>query len=135
MLDFLKSYLLPLIGGGAVGSLVTPWVQWTIEKRRLQVDYRRAAIKRWRMTVQSYDAQKWWDDGERPFGSTQTYAEMREHLKPYLKASLEGRTIIVGAEGRGENGIRTGILDTITRVEKKVGALVRATQAPALAVN
>lgn len=33
---------------GAVGSLVAPWVQWGVEKRRLQRQYRLDLIVAWR---------------------------------------------------------------------------------------
>ena len=49
--------LTAVIGGvagllaGAIASLIAPWVNWGIEKKRKQLEHRQALIKRWRMVL------------------------------------------------------------------------------------
>ena len=39
--------------GGVVGSLIAPWVNWGIEKRRQKLAYRRELVASWRKMIQS----------------------------------------------------------------------------------
>ena len=103
---------------GIVASLIAPWVQWGIEKKRSRTEYRRNQIKRWRETIESFDF-----IGKVQFGNTSVYAEIRPYLDPeFLQAYEGGRTFFVPG-GRGPYPIKQKMLDAITQIEKKWGLI------------
>jgi hypothetical protein len=53
--DVLLQALPGAIGGlvtGAIASLIAPWVQWAIEKRRSKLNYRQELIRKWRKEIE-----------------------------------------------------------------------------------
>lgn len=50
MADILLTIIVALISG-AIASLIAPWVNWGIEKRRQKLEHRRALVKEWREMV------------------------------------------------------------------------------------
>jgi hypothetical protein len=108
--------LIALIGG-AIGSLIAPWVHWSIEKRKLKLEYRRKLICEWRESVDSFE----WD--EDCFGSSSTYAAMRPHMTEQARKIFETpRTVFVSPEdSRGQNMQKRVAVDEISRIEMKWG--------------
>ena len=127
-MQFLKeasqfSWVQTLISGsvgfvtGAVGSLVAPWVQWAIEKRRTKLDYKRNLIKEWRSFVDNFH----WDSDN--FGESSVYAAMCPHMNPdtIRKFETEGRWTFTATPegGRGKNLRKQWATDEITAIEKR----------------
>jgi hypothetical protein len=112
-------YVLPsVLGliGGVVGSLVAPWVQWAVEKRRGRTDHRRALIKTWRNDFQEYDFDR------HRLGDSAAYTSLRPHLRAEVREAIEKpRTAYVPNEGRGDNVKQQMLLDEVTRLERKWG--------------
>ena len=100
---------------GAIGSLVAPWVNWGVEKRRIKREARAAKIAEWRSYVEMFD----FDNEE--FGGTSIYADMRPSLREDIVSIVESDTIFVGADYRGGNHIKYKIADEISRIERKWG--------------
>jgi hypothetical protein len=67
IVQYVAPVLLGLMGR-VVGSLVAPWVQWAIEKRRSRINHRRELVKTWREDVERFT----WDKGD--FRLTVTYS-------------------------------------------------------------
>jgi|SRR5215211_853963 len=115
----LLQYVLPSVLGlvaGVVGSLVAPWVQWAVEKRRGRTDHRRALIKQWRSDFQQFDY-----DAHR-LGDSAAYSALRPHLRPEVREAIEKpRTAYVSNEGRAGSVKKHLLLDEIARLEKKWG--------------
>lgn len=102
---------------GVIGSLIAPWVQWAIEKRRSRLSYRQERIGVWRRSIREFDY-----FGTKKFTATGAYSEMRPHLQGDVRESLETpRTSIVSNEARGEVAERSLLLDEVTRIEKEWG--------------
>lgn len=97
---------------GTIASLIAPWVQWGIEKRRSKIEYRRAQIRRWRDAIEGFNF-----DGEKSFGDTSTYAEIRPYIPADFLKSFEEGTIFA-AGGRGPNHVKYRLLDAISRQER-----------------
>jgi hypothetical protein len=105
-----------LIGGvsglitGAVGSLIAPWVQWGIEKRRKRMDNRRVLL---------YDVRKLLDG--KPLRRNE-YRESKEYgaIAAYLSKSLKDRVEQRNTHG-GEELIRDDMHKELCELEKKWG--------------
>lgn len=106
-----------LIGfvGGAVGSLIAPWVHWAIEKQRAKIDYKRNLIHEWRNWIEEF----YWDDNDDNFGDSAVYAAMRPHMREEVIKKLEAqRTLHVPPEGgRGGNIAKQLVSDEIAHIE------------------
>lgn len=101
--------------GGVVGSLVAPWVQWAIEKRRKKVERRQDLVDRWREAIADYDG-----TGEE-FASTPEYAAMRPHLDEEALDTMErGKIHIKKSRHSGSGKLwRKTMLDQVTQIEQE----------------
>jgi len=82
LLQFVVPALLGLIGG-VIGSLVAPWVQWAVEKRRGRTDHRRELIRQWRMDFEEFEYD------EHRLGDSASYSAVRPHLRPEVRDAIE----------------------------------------------
>jgi hypothetical protein len=106
--------VIPAISGlvsGALGSLVAPWINWRIEKKREKLAHKRELIRRWREFLSK-------DFDQLEFSGTAVYSEIRAHLSGATLESIESNKITVRL-GRGGNVIRSLVLDDIARLEKE----------------
>ena len=113
----MEQYVIPaLIGllGGVVGSLIAPWVNWGIEKRRLRhqarLDFVRAAHE---LLAQPPDR------GE--LRNTSVYSRLRPYLSDRTKEIVESETIHVqlGGRGGGANNYVPHMLDDLRKLEER----------------
>jgi hypothetical protein len=95
---------------GVVGSLVAPWVQWGIEKRRFRLNRRLEYIKQWRRFVSD-------DFDQSSFKETRTFKTMQPYLSQDLIAKIEDQAIY--ASMTGGDPIRSQLLDEITSLERE----------------
>src|SRR5687767_10846727 len=103
---------------GVLGSLFAPWVQWTIEKRRSKLQYRRDLVKTWREAA----GLALRDGGD--FRGTAAYSSLRPHLDPQLRALVEDPYhLLAGGNARPGDAKHHMILDDIARIEKEWGLL------------
>ena len=104
---------------GAIGSLIAPWVHWTIEKRRERLKHRREIIQNWRKSIDEFDF-----DSDN-FGNTSTYAAMRPHMRKEIITKFEAqRTVYVTPDGgRGDKLFKQWALDEVARIEQEWGLL------------
>ncbi len=113
-MNFLFQVVIPAISGlvsGAIASLVAPWVQWRIERKREKLAYKKEMIRRWREFLDR-------DFDETEFSGTAVYSEIRPHLSSETLQSIESDRITIRL-GRGGDVIRSLVLDDITRLEKE----------------
>jgi len=115
---------------GVIGSLVAPWVQWTIEKRRNRQSYRRELIQRWRKIIAAQIGEETdiWDvEG---FSHTAEYSTMKPHLssasREWIEVSVAERRALVKEAGIGPWGnqvmeYRRRLLDELARLEQEWG--------------
>jgi len=99
--------------GGALGSVVAPWVNWGIERRKLRLQARRALISRWR---------NYFDMVEDLSGFTGSviYSEMRPHMDEATAKMLHGGTVVLTI-GRSGDVIRNHLYDAVADIEAKWG--------------
>jgi hypothetical protein len=104
---------------GAIGSIVAPWVHWSIEKRKLKLEYRKSQIGSWRSFLEGFDWQK------EEFGNTSVYGAMRPYISADIVKRFEApRTYYASPDGgRGSNLKKQWASDEITRIEKEWGLL------------
>lgn len=102
---------------GTVGSLIAPWVHWSIEKRKSKIEYRREQIRKWREEINASDT-----NGVKPT-DTAAYSAMRPYLDPELVKKLENALTIFASGGRGPNTKKLILLDEITRLEREWGLI------------
>ena len=111
-MDIILTALVGLVGG-VIGSLIAPWVQWAVEKRRRQVEYRRELIQSWRAEIEAFDHEA------NNFGDTAAYSAIRSHLRSEVREAVEKpRTFYVGG-GRGDMVKKHKLLDEVARIEKE----------------
>jgi hypothetical protein len=108
------------LGSGAVGSIIAPWSNWGVEKRRDKLTARRNQIAAWRKMVGRYVGQ--------PGGGDQIihdpdYASLRRHLKRERLARLEhsGHSAVFkqGAQGISADDKLSAVSDQIDDLERK----------------
>lgn len=93
--------------GGAVASLIAPWVHWGIEKRRDKMDRRRVLIDNTRYAV-SGDA-----FSRQGFRQSSPYSAIRLYLSEGLRNDVES-----GAHS-GEITLKRRIFEELAALEKK----------------
>ena|SRR5712692_1144563 len=111
-----------IIGGvsgliaGVVGSLVAPWIHWGIEKRR----DRRATQRDLLGAAREYVASK--EFGASQFAKKPVYARLKPHLAADVVRAVENSEEVRDQmDDPGEFGedLRRGVLDELTRIERK----------------
>lgn len=104
------------IGGlitGTIASLVAPWSQWGVEKRRLRREERRAMLEAARQLISVLS-------DPRSFRDTPEYSRLRPYLSEKLRGHFEGEAIaVVVGEDRG--GLTAWLFDEIAQLEKTWG--------------
>jgi hypothetical protein len=104
---------------GIAGSLIAPWVNWGIEKRRERLKHRRELITSWRKMVREVAMMK--DNSDCSLNELFERQEPFYSLKPHLSRKViselhRSRTLIAGSTiGAG----CTYMLDEISEIEKK----------------
>jgi len=91
----LWSILVPALAGliaGVIGSLVAPWVNWGIEKRREKHKYRQAIVQRCRELVNSPTFTK------QILRASPEYKHLRPYLAQHEADSIERDNHILGGE-------------------------------------
>lgn len=118
--EFLKNAL-PAFSGfiaGAIASLVAPWINWGIEKRKMRLEARREFI-----SVARRDVTKGSDKFK--FREGTIYSRLRPYLSERTRKEIESDKITIQMSGRG-SGEYSGprhyarlVLDDIQALEKK----------------
>ena len=116
----------PVIAGvvglisGAIGSLIAPWVQWGVEKKRLRRASRQDQIAAWRTAVDRDDF------AYQPFAQGNAYATLRPHLPKDLRQTIDqwkNPGIVTSLPVMGRDPIQVRLLEEIARVERKWGLI------------
>ena len=110
-------YIIPaVIGflGGVIGSLIAPWVQWGIEKRRLRQSKRRELINNCRMFLAT-------DVDNKTFRKTELYSKLRPHLYQLVIEEIEKDDTPVSEadETPATDQFKSKVLEDIARIEKE----------------
>ena len=106
-----------LVSGG-IGSLIAPWVDWGVEKKRILLTARRDFLKECREQVHKALSRE-------AFRDSHIYARLRPLLSPKTLKMIETETITIqtGGRGGGVNNYAPAILDDIARIEREWGLL------------
>jgi hypothetical protein len=99
---------------GTLASLVAPWSQWGVEKRRARLEGRRRFIADARAELQR-------KPDKETFRESVLYSRMRPHLSERTSKEIESDTITVqvGGRGGGANNFIPQVLDDIRELEAK----------------
>jgi len=122
--------LIPAITGlisGVIGSLVAPWAQWGIEKKRRRFDARFALVAEVRELLSDPPTNQ-------EFRILPLYSKLRPHLSPKARKAVEGEydgrsqgetILIIEGNGRhsGVNPYAQQVLDELAKLESKWGLL------------
>jgi len=114
-MDIFIAKVLPALLGfiaGIAGSLIAPWINWGIEKKKQRQESRKKLIHKTREVLASPE----WDQIN--FSSTVAYSEIRPHLSSSTISSIEGGEITIQM-GRGGNVIKSAVLDDLAKKEKE----------------
>lgn len=100
---------------GAVGSLVAPWIQWGIEKRRKRYERRVELIKQWRELAlsETFDREE--------FVKHPCYGPLQDLLKKEVREQLENLNILTGVDAGPKTPFgyfQKPLLEEINRIEK-----------------
>jgi hypothetical protein len=105
-----------LIGlvSGVIGSLIAPWVNWGIEKRRARLEARRRFIADARAELQHGPEKK-------QFRESVLYSRLLPHLSDRTIKQLmsDAITIQSGGRGAGVNNYIPQVLDDVRDLEAK----------------
>lgn len=119
-METIMTKILPAILGfvaGAIGSLVAPWVNWRIEKRRARRERRQECIDSWRQYIEKEFE---WSS----FRNTAIFSQMKPYLSEKMVRELdpvrEGEKPTLHLRSTiGEDTLTKRLLDEIAAVEKK----------------
>lgn len=104
---------------GAIGSLIAPWVQWGIEKRRIKQKRRIELLEEWRRIISkpNFDRK---DLLESPY-----YASLRNLLKEEVRKEIErpSNSFRVKLNSPTGNYDKDLLLEEIARIEKEWGLI------------
>ena len=114
--------LIKIVGGGAIGSVLTAWFGWGIEKQRMRVQRRRDYVDTWRRELlPAFDGPQEHGGGSMkyPFMRLPAYASLRPHLRKDFVKQLEqsARTIVLAREG--DVFPRRELIEEIGRIERE----------------
>jgi hypothetical protein len=103
------------LGTGVLASVLSPWAQWGVEKRRRQMDQRAAIIHGARRLV----AERQPDDRSEILRDPR-YLAIRPHLDPEVEAKLRAQGIVAVRDTYGTvgNNYLALIRDEADRLEK-----------------
>lgn len=113
-LTILISGIIGLITG-ALGSLVAPWVNWGIEKRKMRIEARRNLIEEARKELQKKPTSE-------EFRDTAIYSQIRQFLSEDVRNEIERDDYIgieLGGRGAGVNNFVPKVLDQLQVLESK----------------
>lgn len=104
---------------GAIGSLIAPWVQWGVEKRRKKLERRTALIQRWREILSN-------DAFERAILlNDPAYGPLRDLLTEAVRKEIERPlthiTVVLNSPTNSND--RDLVLREIARIERSWGLI------------
>ena len=108
---------------GVFTGVVTPWVKWLVERRRIRHAHRIELVAKWRAMVQRAVLTRDEDEsGDRPrvidiLEREKDFYSLRHHLSPAAKHQLARTT--VGIAGSSIDAPLSYILDDIATLEEK----------------
>ena len=110
-------YVIPAVLGflgGVIGSLIAPWVQWGVEKRRLRQAKRRELISNCRMLLAT-------DVDNKTFRKTELYSKLRPHLYQLVIEEVEKDDTVVSGENETPqtDQFKNKVLEDMARIEKE----------------
>jgi hypothetical protein len=121
----MKDFFLPIViaaftGGlsGAIVSLVAPWLNWGIEKKKMRLEAKRTLIKNLRSELGMLAIAP---ASKQEFRSRVCYAQVRPFLQKKTIDFIESDSITVISGGRhsGADNFKSILLDDISRLEKE----------------
>ena len=114
-------YIVPSVIGllsGLIGTCVGPWVNWGVEKQRLQYESRKEIILQARKMLE--------EEGVlvEEFSRSAIYSQIRPYLSEKAIKAVERKTneitVVTGAiRNSGVNPFKTIVLDDLVQLEKK----------------
>lgn len=113
-MEWLVTAIIGLISG-ALGSLIAPWIHWSIEKRKSKLEYKKSLISNWRQFIEEFD----WVNNE--FGNSSVYGAMRSYMNDEIVKKFEAqRTFHMPPDGgRGKNLKKQWAADEVSRIERE----------------
>ena len=112
------SALIPALSGllaGIIGSLIAPWVNWGIEKRRERQKRRQEVVRKCRELIDSCSKQS--------FRETQEYRYLRPLLSEKAIEHIESDTKVWARPPGQPDPLRQAIIEGIERLEKHWGLI------------
>jgi len=116
----LSKIIIPALAGllsGVVGSLVAPWVNWGIEKKKLQRQNRVEFIQKARELLSNESLTN------EEFRNTAMYSQLKQYLSVDAVRAVEGDGSVKIAFGKsrmsGLNPFKNKVLDEISQLEER----------------
>lgn len=103
------------LGTGIVASLLAPWVQWAVEKRRFQLERRQELVDDFRQALADHEGDI------REFGGSPEYAALRPYMDPEVVEEWEDHRKFFVTGHRHTEPRRHMLLDEVTRIEQEWG--------------
>lgn len=104
--------------GGAIASILAPFVVWQLEKRKIRLESRRQLVSEARQFLRC-------GREKNEIIESELYSRLRPHLRPDLTKAIESEVIVVknGGRGAGVNQYSSKLLDEVVRLEKHWGLI------------
>jgi len=104
---------------GAIGSLIAPWVQWGVEKRRKKLERRVVLIQRWREIISNDTFER------RNLLNDPAYGPLRDLLIEDVRKEIErpSNHITVVLDSPTNSHDRDIVLREIARIERSWGLI------------
>jgi len=96
---------------GAIGSLIAPWVNWGIEKKKIRLEQRKIMLQYVQGELNAYDCYIV------RFKNSLAYSKIKQYL------DLDIAKLIDDCEGGNDSELKNQILNNITRIQHKWGLI------------
>ena len=96
---------------GAIGSLIAPWVNWGIEKKKIRLEERKIMLQHVRGELNKYN----WNIVN--FKNSVEYSMVKEYL------DIDIVKLIDDCKSGNDSELKNEILNNITRIQHKCGLI------------
>jgi hypothetical protein len=116
LIDVLTRFVIPPVLGGA-GGIITVWINWNVEQRRMRVQRRRELVDQWRNELLPIIAAE--EPDRDALVRHPAYGSLRPHLSRDVISKIEKANLIIVQMEAIQNAYARMLTDEIGRIERK----------------
>jgi hypothetical protein len=102
------------LGGVVIGSMISPWVKWRVERNKLIHKERHNRVENWRTFIEKFDFDN------KNFVNTAAFSAMRPYMDPEVIKNFESQSTahVPQDVGSGYNVFKQWASEQVSKIEK-----------------